>query len=642
MFSVILYGRNDNYGYNLHKRAAISLNCIAQVLNDKDDEIIFVDYNTPNGFPSFPEAIADTLTPKVHEKLRIIRVPSNIHDDHFAGKTHLKALEPVARNVALRHSNPSNRWVLSTNTDMIFLPKIGDSLNSSLQGLADGAYCTPRFEIPETLWEGWPRQTPQKLIENVAYWGERAHLNEVVTGSSDIRYDAPGDFQLMLRRDLFEINGFDEEMLLGWHVDSNIFKRLGLIYGEIGDAFPYVWGYHCDHTRQITPAHKHNAPQNSTEDFVTNVQQAKLEKQNDWGLKGLALEELSLRGTASIFLEKQIEKTSAPSSDHFINHYRADSYAAAQIDPFKTAIFINDIIGRQFKTSEICWIGPEDHAHQYTEELLGEEIPVLTSGLPPETTRLFIVNYGCPEAIEGAAEKRLIKKLENAFFWDAHQTAKGFSPCYFIGVNAIHNDLEGLLLQKLVCAKTPFATHLRHGPLNEHTRKAIQLNSNLISDQNQSSLALSSPNLLEEWLTKGPAAIKLGHILKVKSGRKDFAFLGGIIHLGEGSYDIQLELIATSGSYFPIKNKKKIAILEVLCDNKRIAGKPIFLSSLDGIVNLQFYVDKENSYKNIEFRLFSKGKVSFVISGVKLKNSTSKIDRSLKNVKELSMEVSHA
>ena len=56
MISAILYGRNDNYGYNLHKRAALSFNCIAEVL-DETDEIIFVDYNTPDDFPTFPEAI---------------------------------------------------------------------------------------------------------------------------------------------------------------------------------------------------------------------------------------------------------------------------------------------------------------------------------------------------------------------------------------------------------------------------------------------------------------------------------------------------------------------------------------------------------------------------------------------------------
>ena len=34
MFSVILYGRNDSHGYNLHKRAAISFNALAEVMSD--------------------------------------------------------------------------------------------------------------------------------------------------------------------------------------------------------------------------------------------------------------------------------------------------------------------------------------------------------------------------------------------------------------------------------------------------------------------------------------------------------------------------------------------------------------------------------------------------------------------------------
>ena len=62
MISVILYGRNDAHGYNLHRRAALSLNCIAEVLTDPDDELIFVDYNTPDELPTFIEAISDTLT----------------------------------------------------------------------------------------------------------------------------------------------------------------------------------------------------------------------------------------------------------------------------------------------------------------------------------------------------------------------------------------------------------------------------------------------------------------------------------------------------------------------------------------------------------------------------------------------------
>ncbi len=151
MISLVLYGRNDNYGYNLHKRAALSLNCMAEVLTGQDDEILFVDYNTPDDFPTFPEAIQDTLTASAKAKLRILRVRPEVHRRLFAKKTHLIALEPISRNAAIRRSNPNNRWILSSNTDMIFVPREGRSLTDAVAGLQDGFYCAPRLEIPKPL-----------------------------------------------------------------------------------------------------------------------------------------------------------------------------------------------------------------------------------------------------------------------------------------------------------------------------------------------------------------------------------------------------------------------------------------------------------------------------------------------------------
>src|ERR1017187_1956491 len=125
MIFAILYGRNDAHGYTLHKRAAISLNCIAEMLSAPDDEILFVDYNTPNDLPTFIEAIYDTLTPKAKSLLRVFRVRPELHR-RMVARTHLAALEPHSRNIGIRRSNPANRWVLFTNTDMVFVPR-GDS-----------------------------------------------------------------------------------------------------------------------------------------------------------------------------------------------------------------------------------------------------------------------------------------------------------------------------------------------------------------------------------------------------------------------------------------------------------------------------------------------------------------------------------
>ena len=98
--------------------------------------------------------------------------------------THLFTLEPLARNVAVRRSNPNNRFILSTNTDMIFVPRRGMSLTDLVRDLPYGYYGLPRFEIPETLWEGLDRKDARGVIEQVGRWGWSFYLNEIVYGSA--------------------------------------------------------------------------------------------------------------------------------------------------------------------------------------------------------------------------------------------------------------------------------------------------------------------------------------------------------------------------------------------------------------------------------------------------------------------------
>ena len=129
----------------------------------------------------------------------------------------------------------------------------------------------------------------------VREWGSTLHLNEIVLGAEYILYDGPGDFQLLLRDDLFDNHGFHEEMLLGWHVDSNIAKRMYLKYGTVGDLGSEVYGYHCDHTRQVTPAHSHTRLQNDWRRFCDEVDSPNVPEQADtWGCATDLIEELRL------------------------------------------------------------------------------------------------------------------------------------------------------------------------------------------------------------------------------------------------------------------------------------------------------------------------------------------------------------
>ena len=124
MISVILYGRNDSHGYNLPKRAAISLNCITEMLSDEGDEILFVDYNTPNDLPTFIESIYDTLTARAKARLRVFRVRPELHARVVRSHASIGARTAFAKH---RHPpiQPPQPLDPATNTDMIFLPRGG-------------------------------------------------------------------------------------------------------------------------------------------------------------------------------------------------------------------------------------------------------------------------------------------------------------------------------------------------------------------------------------------------------------------------------------------------------------------------------------------------------------------------------------
>lgn len=517
MLSVLVYGRNDSHGYNLHKRAAISLNTIAHQLDDPDDEILFVDYNTPDNLPTFVEAIQDTLTDRAKERMRVIRVRGTVHD-RLRGRTHLAAVESFARNVAARRSNPANRWLLSTNTDMIFVPhEDGRSLSAITGGLEDGFYCLPRFELPETFWEALNRLDPAGTLARVREWGTRFHLNDIVYGGDDILYDAPGDFQLMLREDFFGIGGFDEAMILGWHVDSNISRRLRLLRGRVRGAVDHLFGYHCDHTRQATLMHGHDRVEDDWRRFVEEVQRPDLPEQMEtWGLAGERLEEFSPAETSqsqvclrtlSGLLEPMPVR--AIESDHTDTGFHDLSYSPEHVLPYLVDLLASmprhwslmyaGCRPRLFALVEAAWtalgftgtlIRPEGFAH------LGGAGPVLPVEEAFARATLVLAEFGYGSADDPQAEpsrtgawsaadrSRLARTkmvFEDCLAAEAERAVPpGEPPRYFIAVNAIYNVFEDSVNANLSITYTPYSSRVRHGyvlraklPAVLHERRAM-------------------------------------------------------------------------------------------------------------------------------------------------------------------------
>ena len=478
MISILLYGRNDSYGYNLHKRVAISINCMAEVLDGKDDEIIFVDYNTPDDFPSMLEAIQDTLTSKAKALVKVVRVRPLDHFP-FANKTHLRALEPHARNAGLRRSNPNNRWVLSTNTDMIFVPRNNQSLTEIVANLPDGHYGIPRFEVPETLWESLDRLNPVETIDTVGKWGWEYHLNEVALSDPPIMFDAPGDFQLMLRQDLFDVDGFDEDMLLGWHVDSNIAKRLSLIHGNVQDLSGSLFGYHCDHTRQVTPMHKKNAPANDLSQFAFGVSKATLEKQRDtWGFNQNEIEVFSLSDSVhQRYMEALRPLTKSPQTQLSFSSYTMEGTDASAITAEHRAPFVADLISSLPRETNLYWVGAKDENVGFidkivkelrftadlvfldVEEFKGAEIASKLEGKIELDQVVFICNF---TGIEG--HQSLVAQAVTYFLTlKCEHYPNCPNPPRFVGIGASNGLFESFWESKIVSAKTPFSLGFKHG-----------------------------------------------------------------------------------------------------------------------------------------------------------------------------------
>jgi hypothetical protein len=400
--SVIVYGRNDGHGYNLHKRVAISLNCIAEKLDHEDDEIIFVDWNSPEHLPTLIEDIFDTLTSNAQSRIRTFRVRSNIHDEISPRDSKRPTIEPFARNVGIRRSNTKNNWILNTNTDMLFLSQAG-SLSTLISQLPKGFYNAYRYEIPEYLWNSTSRLHPSEFIDQVHKWRGSARLTrKVFLQREDHKVpDGPGDFQLAPRETFFELNGFPESMRYGWHVDSAMSQ---LLVGKLG--FPIILeenqleGFHCNHLRHLTHFHTSNEKQNKYE-YGDSV----VLSEDNWGLIDREIEEINVPNL-NLNIQETIKKL------RFDSSVRPESSLDVVTDIFYptelTLTFLVDLLVTKQVNSHVRYLGFNQGVSKQLSEIakgfglkfdateIGNDLSY--NSLKLDNTSLIIIDLGIDEA----------------------------------------------------------------------------------------------------------------------------------------------------------------------------------------------------------------------------------------------------
>ncbi|HYL72600.1 MAG TPA: hypothetical protein VEU96_00255 [Bryobacteraceae bacterium] len=490
MISVILYGRNDSHGYNLHKRAAISFNCIAEMLSDPDDEIIFVDYNTPNDLPTFVEAIYDTLTAAARKRLRVLRVRPQLHA-RMVERTHLSALEPHSRNIAIRRSNPRNRWILSTNTDMIFLPRSGSgSLAGAVRDLPDGQYIVPRYELPEPLWESFPRSDPEAVMRACEELGPKLHLHEIAIRFPYMRFDSPGDFQLAPRQAFFDIHGFDERMIHGWHADSNMCKRLYLFCGERTESLAHrIKAYHCDHTRVATLAHRLDIKlENNLQEFVYGVTDPVAHHQAEkWGVPNEPIEELDFANDPAPRFACALERSlGEPQPDDYHSDAN-DLRNYVWYQPEHALPYLAGNLTVYPRNARFAYIGNNPRMLEITSQCIREmkfEHPLHNATSQADSADL-IRNYDLLIFDFGLDRRGLnLDNVERVTDWprelrhslgavagclekcatSADAVAKDHQAIAdFLVINANHHTFSQFVSQFLIAADTPYPTHVRKG-----------------------------------------------------------------------------------------------------------------------------------------------------------------------------------
>lgn len=502
MISVIIYGRNDQHGYNLHKRIAICFNTIAETLTLPDDEIIFVDYNTPDDYPTLVEAIRDTLTPHCRSRLRVLRIRPAVHE-RFRGRTHLEVLEVISRNAALRRSNPANRWILSTNGDVVLVPRDPErSLSDIAAEAPDGFYQLPRFEIPESLWESFGRQAPAEIIGTLRRWGHGLHINEVVHTDPYARFDGIGDFQLCLRKDLFAIDGFHESMLIGWNVDMNLCRRLSLIYGPPGTLLDDLFIYHCDHTRKPTITLTADVAMNDPRVYVEGVTTPSILEQADrWGLPDVVLEEFRADDTPADRFVRALERVLEPADRPYGEAWN-DGTALTRLDcpPEHTLPYFADHLSTLPSSADIGYAGGSRRmlglftrtwrAMGGTGRILVPEAllrDIGTEGLDGvegssletlfEHARLFAFEFAldaeeCPAkptiafAGIGQAAKDRLGRVKATFLrlaaWERARSG-GRPERKFVCANAVNTTFGELVRDELVFTWTPYNNRVRYG-----------------------------------------------------------------------------------------------------------------------------------------------------------------------------------
>ena len=227
--SVILTSRNDNYGGNLHKRTTMAL----KSLIENHDEVIFVDWKTVDG-----EGVISNIKHDLPQtgKLKYIQVPKEFLKEKYPHIADYTIIESIGRNIGIRRA--SNDYIISTNIDIVTTP-LDDSILKE-----DVFYTVPRRDVDESFHLSF--NDYESLYKSL--WDNRDGYRPKERFETDddkwSLINCCGDYQIGHKNVWNQMKGFEESVLFGCGIDTNVMKKASF-YSDIQVLDHYV--FHLNH-----------------------------------------------------------------------------------------------------------------------------------------------------------------------------------------------------------------------------------------------------------------------------------------------------------------------------------------------------------------------------------------------------------
>lgn len=146
--SIVMAGRNDNYGGDFNTRLKLSIESIAYAASkcDFDIEIIIVEWNPPEDRRYLIDAVS-LRRESENVFIKFVRVPPDIHSD-LDNSNSIPLFEYHAKNVGIRRAD--GEFILSTNPDIIYNVELIEYF--AKRELNDSCYYRiPRYDVAQEI-----------------------------------------------------------------------------------------------------------------------------------------------------------------------------------------------------------------------------------------------------------------------------------------------------------------------------------------------------------------------------------------------------------------------------------------------------------------------------------------------------------